>query len=133
MPCPRTQTPPCRALAPIPGASGLLSQVCSQSGALPAAFTCLESLKRPKFGVFSFPTQMIHCTFLCKQWVDPSWISGSDTGLIPGLGSHSSAPPSSRPSNLSCSKAQVQEQTCGPRTPVQCLWSAEGKESPSVP
>lgn len=119
--------------APIPGAPGLLIQVCSQSGALPAAFTCPESLKRPKFGVFSFPTQMIHCTFLYKQWVDPRWISRTDTAPIPGLGSYSSAPPSLRPPNLSCSKAQVQEQTCVPRTCAECLWGAEGKESPSVP
>lgn len=36
--------------------------------------------------MFFFPAQMIHCTRLCKQWVDPSWISGSNTAPIPGSG-----------------------------------------------
>ena len=118
------------ALAPIPGAPGLLARVSALSGVLRAVFSCLESLKRPKFGVFSFPTQMIHCTFLCKQWVDPSWISGSDTQPIPGLGSCSSTLSSPRPPNLSCSKEQVEGRTCGPPT----LHNAcRGGKSPSVP
>ncbi|XP_014813039.1 PREDICTED: SMC5-SMC6 complex localization factor protein 2-like [Calidris pugnax] len=53
--------------------------------------------------------QMIHYTSLCKQWVDPSWISGSHTAPIPGLRSHGSTPPPPPPPppppNLSCSKA----------------------------
>lgn len=82
--------------------------------------------------MFFFPARMIHCSFLCKQWVDPCWISGSSTAPIPGLASSSSTLLSPHPLYPSCSKAQVQEQTrgsckilveCGGEREPQCALS----------